>query len=70
MIKSTDFEGTVFEVVNLAEILNSPFGRDGTSMNVTPGLRRKTECEVPYYNYNIKTFVTKYMYRYIHVLKR
>lgn len=30
--------GTAFAVVNLAESLNSPFGRDGTSMNVTPGL--------------------------------
>lgn len=37
-MKGTGFVGTVFAVVNLAEILNSPFGRDGTSMKVTPGL--------------------------------
>lgn len=38
IMKGIGFMGTVFAVVNLAEILNSPFGREGTSMNVTPGL--------------------------------
>ena len=37
-MNGTGLEGTVLAVVNLTEILNSPFGREGSSMKVTPGL--------------------------------
>ena len=39
-MKDTVFDGTTPCVTNLAEILKSPLGRDGTSIKVTLGLQK------------------------------
>ena len=42
-MKGVGLEGTVLEVVNLAETVNEPLGREGSSRKVTPGLKREGE---------------------------